>query len=143
METSALDYNNLPNIPREMRRALFKRYLAKLGGMGIYDLKSLEVVQACANGFQGWLHLPLSLCSQHPQARQIQQEEDYALAAALWFLTRDRRINVRSRIILARWSRMVSGWASCDKKQKKRLHRTMMREREIKIYIRQKKDRDL
>ena len=76
MEVTALDYNDLPNIPREMRRALFKRYLAKLGGLGMYDPASLEKVQGRLDGFQSWLFLPLSLATKHLQSRLIQQEEE-------------------------------------------------------------------
>jgi hypothetical protein len=140
MEVTALDYNDLPNIPREMRRALFKRYLAKLGGLGMYDPASLEKVQGKLDGFQSWLFLPLSLATKHLQSRLIQQEENMALAAALWFLARDRRIKVESRMIFARWIRMVSGLASCDKKRKERLHMAKMREREIRIHIRHRHD---
>ena len=107
MDNTALDYNNLPNSPREMRQALFKRYLAKLGGLGIYDLSSLEKIQGKVNGFQDWLYLPLSICLLHEQSSLIQEEEGMALAAALWWLTRDKRIQVRSRMIFARWMRVA------------------------------------
>ena len=135
MEVTALDYNDLPNIPREMRRALFKRYLAKLGGLGMFDPKALEYVQCKANGFQEWLHLPLSQCFQHPQAGLIQEEEDFALAAALWWLTRDKRINVGSRMILGRWSRMARSGICNNKKEKARKHKRFMLRRENKITV--------
>ena len=134
MGNTLLDYNNLPNIPREMRRALFKRYLAKLGGMGMYDPVSLEKVKASLEGFLGWLLLPLSLSVEHHQSHLIQQEEELALIAALWWLTRDRRINVRSRMIFCRWARMARVGISYDKKRNAKMHKLIMLEREKKIH---------
>jgi len=133
MDATALEYNNLPNIPREMRRALFKRYLAKLGGLGMYDPVLLEKAQGRSDGFQSWLLLPLSLCADHPQSRLIQKEEGMALAAALWFLARDRRIKVCSRMIFARWARMALAWASCDKMHDAKRSEAKMRLRENMI----------
>ena len=133
MEVTALDYNDLPNIPREMRRALFKRYLAKLGGLGMYDPASLEKVQGRLDGFQSWLFLPLSLATKHLQSRLIQQEENMALAAALWFLTRDRRINVQSRIILGRWARMARAGSKYNRKRNAERQKHIMVGREKKI----------
>ena len=139
MEVTALDYNDLPNIPREMRRALFKRYLAKLGGLGMYDPASLEKVQGRLDGFQSWLFLPLSLATKHLQSRLIQQEEEPALKASLWFLTRDRRIHAKNRINFARWTKILRHNSMYDKKRRRKKHRLDIETRKAKIFIKRNK----